>query len=93
MIAECAYCGKTYSRRQKPLGDRSFCSRACYAASMRKRYTVYNNTKGQLVIERGTAEECAEAMDRDLYSFKATLHKVRKGQNKRWTIVEEKEEE
>lgn len=93
MTLVCEICGKTFSRRAKPAGAHTYCSYACSGKGKQKRRTVYDNTTGELVIAGGTAEECAEAMGISVDSFKTAVWLVRKGKNKRWTIIENQEEE
>ena len=60
-------------------GSRVFC-----------RYTVYNNrAKTDLpVIVDGTAQECAQALKMSsANSFYSTVDRVRKGRNKKYTII------
>ena len=68
---------KGHSAAEK--GSRAFC-----------RYTVYNNrAKSDLpVIVDGTATECVLAMKlSSLDSFYCTVDRVRKGKNKKYTII------
>jgi hypothetical protein len=67
-------------------GGRNFC-----------RYTVYNNKTDFPVIVDGTAEECSKALNRSRNSFYCLVDRVRKGKNRKFTIlqrmVDEEDEE
>lgn len=89
MICTCEICGKTFSRRGKPKGAHTYCSWVCSGEGKKKRYTVVDNTTGDVVIEGGTAAACAEAMGVGFDSFRTITSLVRQGRNKRWTIKEE----
>ena len=52
------------------------------------RYSVYDNKTDFPVIIDGTADECARALNRSRNSFYCLVNRVRKGRNKRYTILQ-----
>lgn len=58
-------------------GSRSFC-----------RYSVYDNRTDFPIIIDGTANECAKALKRSRSSFYCMVDRVRKGRNKRYTVLQ-----
>lgn len=50
------------------------------------RYTVYRNGSDELVIQDGTAEECARAMGLTVASFYSAVSRAKSGSIKRWHI-------
>ena len=50
------------------------------------RYTVYRNGTDELVIQDGTAEECARAMGITVPSFYSAYSRSKSGAVKRWHI-------
>lgn len=57
-------------------GARNFC-----------RYSVYDNRTDFPLIIDGTAEECARVLNRSRDSFYSMVDRVRKGKNKRYTVL------
>lgn len=58
-------------------GSRYFC-----------RYSVYDNRTDLPIIIDGTADECAKALKRSRNSFYCMVDRVRKGKNKRYTVLQ-----
>lgn len=58
-------------------GSRHFC-----------RYSVYDNRTDFPIIIDGTADECAKALNRSRNSFYCMVDRVRKGKNKRYTVLQ-----
>lgn len=94
MIIRCKTCGKEFYRTP---GDcykekNHFCSPKCAGASLKKRYSVYDNKTTLPVIVSGTAVECARAMGlKDNGFHKARWQNAKYG-SKKWTIIEETDE-
>lgn len=57
-------------------GSRNFC-----------RYTVYDNSTDFPLVVDGTAEECARILKRSRNSFYCMVDRVRKGKNKKFTVL------
>lgn len=51
------------------------------------RYTVYDNKTDFPILVDCTAEECARVLKRSRNSFFCLVNRVRKGKNKRYTIL------
>lgn len=58
-------------------GSRFFC-----------RYTIYDNRTDFPIVVDGTAAECAQVLNRSRNSFYCMVDRVRKGKNKRYTILQ-----
>lgn len=50
-------------------------------------YTVYDNRTDFPLIIDGTADECAKVLRRSRNSFYCMVDRVRKGKNKRFTVL------
>lgn len=95
MIARCEQCGKLYATAPKrySVAKHHFCSRECRYKAQEKRYTVYNNYTDYPVVVFGTVKECAEAMGITPKSFYAIRSKSNRGIDKKWTVIDEKEDD
>ncbi len=64
-------------------GHRTVSGSRCFS-----RYSVYDNRTDDPIIIDGTADQCAKALKRSVNSFYCMVGRVRKGKNKRYTVLQ-----
>lgn len=93
MIAKCDNCGKpVYVRPAQAHHKHHYCNHTCEWEHRRGRYTVYDNHTDMPVAVNATKEECAKAMGIKASSFGSVRTLCNKGVDKRWTVIDNKEE-